>query len=148
MVLQLENRLRDALERLRMKEQTSAAARNSVGSSSHLEATLQQLVSTVQTQANRLAKLETSCFSGPGAATGASPKTRGAGIPEQEAASRQAALDGLQAALLQVKVGVAEALSSSQQRYLPAGETSVSAASVCPRLPSRLHLPPPPFLLR
>lgn len=134
MVLQLENRLRESLERLRLKEQNSAAARNSVGNSNHLEATLQQLVSTVQTQANRLAKLETSCFGSSGAGMGMNwkrsllPEGGGAGILEQEVTSRQATLGGLQAALLQVRVGLAEVLSSWQQRYLPAGEISISSS--------------------
>lgn len=127
MVLQLENRLRESLERLRLKEQNSAAARNSVGTSNHLEAALQQLVSTVQTQANRLAKLETSCFSGSsGAGTGTNSKR--SLLPEQEVTSRQDTLGGLQAALLQVRVGLAEVLSSWQQRFLPAGETSISSS--------------------
>uniref|UniRef100_H3DMX1 Pentraxin 3 n=1 Tax=Tetraodon nigroviridis TaxID=99883 RepID=H3DMX1_TETNG len=100
-IIKLETRLRESLERLRLKEQNAAAARNSVGSSNHLEVTLQQLLSSVQTQANRLAKLE--------------------GIHEQQVTSRQADLDGLPDALLQVKVALAEVLRSWQQRNLPAG---------------------------
>lgn len=140
MVLQLENRLRESLERLRLKEQNLAAARNSIGNSNHLEVTLQQLISTVQTQANRLANLETSCFSSPGTGMGMNskrsllPEGGAAEILEQEVTSRQAALNGLQAALLQVRVGLAEVLSSSQQRYIPAGETSILPAAVCPHL--------------
>lgn len=137
MVLQLETRLRESLERLRLKEQNAAAARNSVGGSSQLEVTLQQLLSTLQTQGHRLARLDSGCFRGPGAATGANWKARallpeggGAGTLEQEVASRQWDLDELPAALLQVR----GALSSQQQRNLPAGETSFSAA-VCPHLP-------------
>lgn len=135
MVLQLESRLRESLERLRLKEQNSAAARNSVGNSNHLEVTLQQLLSTLQTQASRLAKLESSCFSSPGAGMGSHPKARsllpeggGAGILQQEVTSRQADLDGLPVALAKV-------LSSWQQRNLPAGE-NFSPAAVCPHLPS------------
>lgn len=138
MVLQLETRLRESLERLRLKEQNSAAARNSVWNSNHLEVTLQQLLSTVQTQANKLAKLESGCFSSPGTGTGMNRKTRSllpeggvAGILEQEVTSRQAELDGLPAVLLQVRVALAEVLSSRQQRNLPAGEISILAA-VCP----------------
>lgn len=142
MVLQLENRLRDSLERLRLREQSTAAARNSAGNLNHLDATLQQLVSTVQTQANRLARLETS-------GAGLESKTRpllpeggGPGFLEQEVTSHQVTLDGLQAELLQVKEGLAEVLRSPQPRYLPAGETSIFP--VCPRL---LCLSPSPPLL-
>lgn len=140
MVLQLENRLRESLERLRMKEQNSAAAGNSIGNSNHLEAPLQQLISTVQTQANRLAKLETSCFSSSGTGMGMNskrsllPEGGAAEILEQEVASHQVALNGLQAAVLQVRVGLAEVLSSLQQRNLPAGEIFILPAAVCPHL--------------
>lgn len=126
MALQLEGRLRETLERLRPKDQTPAG--NSVGNSNQLEATLQQLLSAARTQASRLTKLETSCFSGPGAATGTNPKTGsqlpesgGAGKSEQEVTSRVLALDGVLAALQQTKVGLDEVLRSSRQRYLPAG---------------------------
>lgn len=126
MVLQLESRLRDSLERLRLKEQNAAAARNSVGNSRPPEATLQQLLSTLQTQADRLATLESACS---GAATGTDPRTRallpgggGAGVLEQEPRCRQAELDGLPVAL-------AEVLRSWQQRNLPAGEMSRSVSS-------------------
>lgn len=143
MVLQLETRLRESLERLRLKEQNTAAARNAVGNSNHLEVTLQQLLSTLQTHANRLAKLDGACFRSPAAGTGISPKTPsllpeggGAGSREQEVASRQVEPDGPP----QVRVALAEVLRSWQQRNLPAGEISVSAA-VCPHLPS-LSSPP------
>uniref|UniRef100_A0A3Q4AKH5 Pentraxin (PTX) domain-containing protein n=1 Tax=Mola mola TaxID=94237 RepID=A0A3Q4AKH5_MOLML len=59
MVLQLESRLRESLDRLKLRDQTSA--RYSVGNSNHLEAMLQQLFSAVQTQSSQLAKLEASC---------------------------------------------------------------------------------------
>lgn len=127
MVLQLESRLRDSLERLRLKEQNAAAARNSVGNSRPPEATLQQLLSTLQTQADRLATLESACS---GAATGTDPRTRallpgggGAGVLEQEPRCRQAELDGLPVAL-------AEVLRSWQQRNLPAGEIVQLGSSV------------------
>lgn len=149
MVLQLETRLRESLERLRPKEQNSAAVRNSVGSSSHLEVTLQQLLSTLQTQAHRLAKLESGCFGSPRAATAMTSKARsllpeggGAWVLEQEAASRQSGLDGLPAALLQVRV----ALAQVQQRNPPAGEISTlaphlpSLSSPSSTLPFRLHI--------
>ncbi|KAM8768507.1 pentraxin-related protein PTX3 [Acanthopagrus schlegelii] len=124
MALQLEGRLRETLERLKSKDQTSsAAAGNSVGNSNHLEAMLQQLLSIARTQASRLAKLETGCFSSPGAGT--SPKTGSdSRIPvnqEQEVTSRELALDGVLAALQQTRVGLEEVLRSSRQRYLPAG---------------------------
>lgn len=50
MVLQLETRLRESLERLRLKEQNAAAARNALAASPHLEVTLQQLLAALQAQ--------------------------------------------------------------------------------------------------
>lgn len=132
MVLQVESRLRESLERLKLRDQTSAPARNSVGNSNHLEAMLQQLLSAAQTQSSRLAKLETSCLRSPGAEMGVNSKTGsqfpergGAGTLEQEVTSREVALDGVLAALLQARVGLDEVLSSSQQRYFPAGKISI-----------------------
>ncbi|XP_070826364.1 pentraxin-related protein PTX3 [Chaetodon trifascialis] len=135
MTLQLEGRLRETLERLKLREQTSAAAAaaaaaagNSVGNSNHLEAMLQQLISAARTQASRLTKMETSCFSSPGAGTGTNSKTGfqlpedgGTRIQEQQVTSRELALDGVLAALQQTRVGLEEVLGSSRQRYLPAG---------------------------
>lgn len=131
MVVQLENRLRESLERLRLRDQTSAsAARNSAGNSNHLEVMLQQLLSTAQTQASRLTKLENSCFSSPGAGMGMNSKSgsqfpEGGGALEQEVTSRDVALDGVLAALLQARAGLDEVLRSSRQRYLPAGKISI-----------------------
>ncbi|KAI3354409.1 hypothetical protein L3Q82_018929 [Scortum barcoo] len=128
MALQLEGRLRETLERLRHKDQTSAASGNSVGNSNHLETMVQQLLSAARTQASRLAKLETSCFSSPGAGMGMNSKTGpelpeggGAGHREQEVTSREVALDGVVTALQQTRVELEEVLRSSRQRYLPAG---------------------------
>lgn len=135
MALHLEARLRESLERLKPKDQTSTtaaavvgAAGNSAGNSNHLESMLQQLVSAARTQASRLAKLESSCFSSPGAGTGMNSKTGsqlpdgwGAGNRDQEVTSREVALDGVLTALQQTKVGLEEVLRSSRQRYLPAG---------------------------
>lgn len=171
MVLQLESRLRDSLERLRLRDQT--ATRNSAGNSNHLEAMLQQLLSAAQTQASRLTKLETSCLSGPGAGGAMNSKMqnhfpggKGAGKPEQEVTSLQVAMDGVLAALLQAREGLEEVLGSSRQRYLPAGKISIfhhhqqSSLSVftccflllCVSLqPCQQHsdnLPPSNFLLR
>ncbi|XP_022062173.2 pentraxin-related protein PTX3 [Acanthochromis polyacanthus] len=127
MTLQLEGRLRDTLDRFKAGDQTSAA-RNSVGRSNHLEAMLQQLLSTTRTQMSRLAKLETSCFSSPGAGTGTNTKTGfqlprggGAGLSEQEVTRRDAALDSVLAVLQEMKVELGEVLRSSRQRHLPAG---------------------------
>ena len=136
MALQLEGRLRETLERLKSKDLTSsaaaAAAGNSVGNSNHLEAMLQQLLSIARAQASRLAKLETGCFSSPGAGT--SPKTGSdSRIPvnqEQEVTSQEHALDGVLAALQQTRVGLEEVLRSSRQRYLPAGEQSISPPAI------------------
>lgn len=134
MALQLEGRLRETLERLKSKDHASsaAAAGNSVGNSNHLEAMLQQLLSIARTQASRLAKLETGCFSSPGAGT--SPKTgpdsRRPVNQEQEVTSRELALEGVLAALQQTRVGLEEVLRSSRQRYLPAGEKSISPPAI------------------
>lgn len=131
MVLQLENRLRESLERLRLKDQASAAsaARNP----NHLEAMLQQLLSAAQAQSSRLTKLETSCFSHPGAGMGLNSKIGSrfadggrAGALEQEVTSREVALEGALAALLQARTALDQVLISSRQRYLPAGKISIS----------------------
>lgn len=132
MALQLEARLRETLERLKLGDQTSAAAGgNSVGNSNHLEAMLQQLLSSSRTQASRLAKLETSCFSSPGTGMGMNSKTGfqlpeggRAGQQEQEVTSREVALEGALAALQRTGVELEEVLRSSRQRYLPAGKIS------------------------
>lgn len=117
MAVQLEGRLRETLELLRLKDQSSAAAPAGI---------LQQLLSAARTQASRLTKLETSCFSSAGAATGTKLSgNRGAGTQEQEVTLRELALDGVLAALQQTRVGLEEALRSSRQRYLPAGEISI-----------------------
>ncbi|XP_070762516.1 pentraxin-related protein PTX3 [Enoplosus armatus] len=129
MALQLEGRLRETLERLRHKDPTSVvAAGNSFRNSDHLEAMLQQLLTAARTQASRFTKLETSCFSRPGAGMGMNSKTGsqlpeggGAGHREQEVTSREVVLDGVLAALQQTKVELEEVLRSSRQRYLPAG---------------------------
>lgn len=132
MVLQLESRLRDSLERLRLRDQTSAATWNSAGNSNHLEATLQQLLSAAQTQASRLTKLETSCLSSPGAGVAMNSKTqsqfpggKGAGKLEQEVTSLELAIDRAVTVLLQAKEGLDKVLGSSRQRYLPAGKISI-----------------------
>lgn len=129
MALQLDGRLRETLERLTLGDQTSAAAAgNSVGNSNHLEAMLQQLLTASRAQVSRLAKLETSCFGGPGAGTGMNTKTGfqvsgsgGSGHSEQEVTSRDAILDGALAALQEMRAELEEVLRSSRQRSLPAG---------------------------
>ncbi|XP_040903095.1 pentraxin-related protein PTX3 [Toxotes jaculatrix] len=127
MALQLESRLRETLERLKLGDPTSAAG-NSVGNSNNLEAMLQQLLSAARTQASRLTKLETSCFGSPGAGMGMNTKTGfqlpeggGVGHREQEVTSRELALDGVLTALQQTRAELEEVLRSSRQRYLPAG---------------------------
>ncbi|XP_030008858.1 pentraxin-related protein PTX3 [Sphaeramia orbicularis] len=119
MVLQLEARLREALDRFRPQGDPTW---NSAGI--HLEAMLQQLLSAAQTQASRLAKLETSCFSSPATGVGVHSKT-GFQLPgghqEQEVASQEVALEAALVALQQTKVELEEVLRSSKQRSLPAG---------------------------
>jgi len=130
----MEGRIRETMERLRPRDQTAAAAWNS----NHLEAMLQQLLSAAQTQASRLAKLETSCFSGPGAGTGLNAKPRsqlpeeagGAGLREQEVTPQEVALEGVLAAMEQIKVELGEVLRSSRQRSLPAGEISILTSAI------------------
>ncbi|GLD57121.1 pentraxin-related protein PTX3 [Lates japonicus] len=124
MALQLEGRLRETLERLKLGDQTSAAAAgNSVGNSKNLEPMLHQLLSAARAQASRLTKLETSCLSSPGAGMGTNTKTGfqlpeggRAGHQEQEVTSRQVALDGVLAALQQMRVELEEVLGSSRQK--------------------------------
>lgn len=132
MAMQLEARLRDTLERIKSGDHTSAAAGgNSVGNSNTLEAMLQQLLSAARTQASRLAKLETSCFSSDSVGMGLNSKTRfqrpdggRAGHQEQEVTSREVALEAALAQLQQTRMELEEGLRSSRQRYLPAGKIS------------------------
>uniref|UniRef100_A0A3Q3DDS3 Pentraxin 3 n=1 Tax=Hippocampus comes TaxID=109280 RepID=A0A3Q3DDS3_HIPCM len=77
MALQLEGRLRESLERLKFGDYIPTADGNSVGSSNNLEAMLQQLLSATRSQATRLGKLETSCFSNPGGVKATSPLPQG-----------------------------------------------------------------------
>ncbi|XP_029301959.1 pentraxin-related protein PTX3 [Cottoperca gobio] len=119
MAVHLESRLRDTMEHLKPRDQTSAG--NSVGNSNHLEAMLQQLLSAARTQASRHAKLETSCL-GTNAKTGSQlPDAAGNEHREQEVTSREVALDGVLTALQQTRMELGEVLRSSSQRYLPAG---------------------------
>ncbi|XP_047450311.1 pentraxin-related protein PTX3 [Mugil cephalus] len=127
MALQLEGRLRETLERLKLRDLSSAAG-NSVGNSDHLEAQLQHLLSAARTQASRLAKLETSCFSSPEAGMEMNSKTGfqlpGSGGAEPQAqgvTSREVAVDVVLAALEETRMKLEEVQRSSRQRYLPAG---------------------------
>lgn len=136
MVLQLESRLRESLERLRLKEQASAgAARNPAGNSDNLEATLQQLFAAVQAQSSRMAKLETSCSNG----ISLSPKmgaqfaeVGGTGTLQQEVTSREVVLENMLAALEQARTALDQVLSSTRLRYLPAGDTFISPPTIVP----------------
>ncbi|KAM6988082.1 pentraxin-related protein PTX3 [Tautogolabrus adspersus] len=127
MALQLEGRLRETVDRFKIKDQISASAGNSFGNSNHLEGMLQQLLSAARSQASRLAKLEISCFSSPGAGMGMNSKTGSpftdgtAGHPEQAVTSRYVTLDTVLDALQQTRMEQEELLRSSRQRYLPAG---------------------------
>lgn len=142
MAMQLESRLREALERLRLGDRTSATASgNSVGNSDNLEVMLQQLLSTAQTQASRLAKLESSCFTSPGAGIGVNTKTgfqlpenKVSGHQEQEVIARGEALDGTLTGPQQMREEMEEVLRSSKQRHLPAGKIFIihlSCVSLC-----------------
>uniref|UniRef100_A0A8D3BFM3 Pentraxin 3 n=1 Tax=Scophthalmus maximus TaxID=52904 RepID=A0A8D3BFM3_SCOMX len=128
MASQLEFRIRETLERLKIGGQTSAAAGNSVENSDNLEPMLQQLLSAARTQSSRLTKLETGCFSSAGAGMGRNTKTGfqiaesgGAGHLEQAVTSHEVALDGVLAALQQTREELEEVVGSLRQRYLPAG---------------------------
>ncbi|XP_019950420.2 pentraxin-related protein PTX3 [Paralichthys olivaceus] len=129
MASQLEARLKETLERLKIAGQASAAAAgNSVGDPNNVESMLQQLLSAARTQASRLTKLETNCFSSSATGTGRNAKSGfqlaedgGAGHREQEVTSREVVLDGVLAALQQTRAEQEEVLRSLSQRYLPAG---------------------------
>lgn len=123
MVLQLESRLRESLERLRLKDQTSPA-RNPAGNSNHLEVALQQLTAAVQAQSSRMAKLETSCSS----RVSLNPKMGaqfadigGTRTVEQEVTSREAVLENTLVALERARTALEQVVSSTRPRYLPAG---------------------------
>lgn len=147
MAVQLESRLRETLERFVLRDQSSAG--NSV-ENSNLELMLHQLLVAARTQATRLGKLESSCFSSPGAGTGKTgsqlPEGGGAGNREQEVTSREVALDGVLAALQQTKVGLEEVLRSSRQRYLPAGKISILLPGICVCLYLLLSVPSSAFI--
>lgn len=136
MVLQLESRLRESLERLRLKDQASAAAaRNPAGNSNNLEAMLQQIFAAVQAQSSRMAKLETSCSNG----ISLNPKigapiaeVGGTGTLEQEVTSREVVLENTLVALEQARTALDQVLSSTRQRYLPAGDTFISPPTIGP----------------
>lgn len=141
MVFQMESRLRENLERVRLKDQTPAAGRNSIGYSNHLETTLNQLLSVTQTQASRLAKLEASCFSSPGAGMGLNskigpqfPESVEAGNLEQEVTSLEVSLKGLLSAVLQARERLDKVLSSSDQRHFPAGKICILPPAICPHV--------------
>ncbi|XP_006799923.1 pentraxin-related protein PTX3 [Neolamprologus brichardi] len=127
MEMQLDSRLRETLEllKLRHRDSPAAAAGNSIGNSNQLETMLHELLSAAQTQASRLSKLETSCFSSPGGMNtkaGFHPLRGGEqGHHEQEVTTTEATLEMVLAALQEVKVEMEEALRSSRQRFLPAG---------------------------
>lgn len=134
MAFQLESRLRESLK---LRDQTSPAAGNSVGNSDHLEAMLQQLLTAARTQASRFAKMETSCFGRPGdgmnSKTGSEiPDVGGAGHQEQEVTSQdfRIVLEEVLTALQQTRVELEEVLRSSRQRYLPAGKISILSSAL------------------
>lgn len=124
---QLEDGLKETLERLRTEDRLSATAGNSVAAPDNLEWTLAQLLSAAQAQAARLAKLESGCFSGPGAGKGGSrnggfPHADGAKHWEQEVTPQMEPLDGTLAEVCQTKAELEEVLRSLRRRNLPAGE--------------------------
>lgn len=134
--MQLNSGLRDTLELLKLRHRDSPAA--AAGNSNQLETMLQELLSAAQTQASRLSKLETSCFSSPGGMNtkaGFHPLRGGEqGHHEQEVTTTEATLEMALAALQEVKVE--EALRSSRQRFLPAGITLtlLSTIPICLKL--------------
>ncbi|XP_074497781.1 pentraxin-related protein PTX3 [Sebastes fasciatus] len=115
MAMQLESRLKDALDRIRAIDPTSVASGNSVGNSNRLESMMQQLLSAARTQATRLTKLETSCLRSPGAGIAMTTEA------EEKVTAQKVALVGVLTALEQTKVELGEVLRSLGQRYLPAG---------------------------
>ncbi|XP_030600835.1 pentraxin-related protein PTX3 [Archocentrus centrarchus] len=125
MAMQLDSRLRETLGHLKLSHQDSPAAGNSIGNSNQLEAMLQELLSAAQTQAFRLTKLETSCFSSPGGMNTKTgfhpPRVEEAGDHEQEVTTREATLDLALAALEKMRMEMEKVLKSSRQRQLPAG---------------------------
>lgn len=131
----LESRFKETMERLKPRDSASgaaaaAAAGNSVWNLNQLEDKLQQLLAAARTQTSRLTKLETSCHSGPAAGMGSNTKP-GSKLPEeQEVTPREAALDGVLAAMQRARVELEEVLRSSRQRLLPAGEMSILTSAI------------------
>lgn len=130
--MQLESRLKDALDRIRAIDPTSVASGNSVGNSNRLESMMQQLLSAARTQATRLTKLETSCLRSPGAGIAMTTEA------EEKVTAQKVALVGVLTALEQTKVELGEVLRSLGQRYLPAGEISIFPSAICLSLPAAL----------
>ncbi|KAM9812357.1 pentraxin-related protein PTX3 [Syngnathus typhle] len=120
LALQLEGRLRESLERFKFGDYITTADGNSVGNSNHLEAMLQQLLSATRSQASRLGKLETSCFSHRRGAKETSQLSQGV-HREQEVTTQEVALEAALAMLQQTRMEIQEVLSSSRRRHLPAG---------------------------
>lgn len=123
MALQLEGHLRETLEHVKLGDLTSDVG-NSVGNSNHLEAQIQQLLSASSMQTSRLAKLESSCLSSRNTGQGFGMNGKN-GFQLQEVTPREAALDGVLAALQAVKAELDKELRSTRQRHLPAGKPSI-----------------------
>lgn len=117
LALQLEGRFKEMFDRLKPQEEPKVKS-----AGIQLEATLQQLLSAAQSQASRLVKLETSCFTGPGSRvhskTGFQYSTQ---HQEQEVASQEGALEAALTAIQQSRENLEEVLKSLKQRYLPGG---------------------------
>uniref|UniRef100_A0A8C2ZLU4 Pentraxin 3 n=1 Tax=Cyclopterus lumpus TaxID=8103 RepID=A0A8C2ZLU4_CYCLU len=143
MAMQMEGRIRETMERLKPRDQTVAAVENS----NHLEAMLQQLLSAAQMQTSRLAKLETSCFSGPGAGMGLNAKpgsqlpeeAGGAGLREQEVTSQEVALEGVLAAMQQIRVELGEVLRKIQVTLNMSSCSGYEMALLFPMRSRRIH---------
>ncbi|XP_034024003.1 pentraxin-related protein PTX3 [Thalassophryne amazonica] len=130
MALQLETHLRGTLDNLKACKDSAGGSPSEI--TNHLEALLQQLLSAAQTQASRLAKVEASCFSSPGAMMGPGvqkdpktgfqlPENEGNGHKDQEVTSQHMALEEALAALQETRLELGEMMRSLKRHYLPAG---------------------------
>lgn len=117
LALQLEGRFKEMFDRLKPQDDPKLKS-----AAIQMEAILQQLLSAAQSQASRLVKLETSCFTGPGSGvhskTGFQHSTQ---HQEQEVASQEGALEAALMAIQQSREDLQEVLKSLKQRYLPGG---------------------------
>lgn len=113
LAFQLDAQFKEMLDRLKAQED-----QNVTPPGVQQEALLQQLLSAAQSQASRLVKLESSCFSGAHSKAGLQHSTE---HQKQEVASEEGHLEAALVAIQQSRAELQELLQSLKQSNLPAG---------------------------